>query len=294
MVQVTPPAAPGPHEMTVVAAIVGGMGHGTTLDFDLATLRRAIGGGSFVRGTEYARQQAVLRVDWDPDGSALRGMVQGQGGHVYRTAAFLTLAPGQPAKFDMGDCSCPVSFNCKHVVALVMTAVGSGTIEPRPRPGPRPGPVPGLAAGPGPPARATPQHPGHRAGPDRRGGPGHWGGPAPLGLTARLVRPGRAGWVTGDLSWARLDTLRLGSAHNDQQVCCCASCTRSTRPPATTAACRLRLGPGPHHRVLGHRLPPALAAAGRGPRGRGGPGPARPGRRAARLRRGRLLPGRDP
>ena len=24
-----------------------------------------------------------------------------------------------------------------------------------------------------------------------------WGGPVPLGLTARLVRPGRNGWVTG-------------------------------------------------------------------------------------------------
>ena len=57
--------------MTVPAAIVQGMAPATTLDFDLATLRRAIGGGSYVRGTEYARQQAVLRVSWDPDGHAL-------------------------------------------------------------------------------------------------------------------------------------------------------------------------------------------------------------------------------
>src|ERR1700761_9100478 len=219
MTRFTPRAAPGRHEMTVVAAIVGAMGHGTTLDFDLATLRRAIGGGSFVRGTEYARQQAVLRVDWDPDGSALRGMVQGQGGHVYRTAAFLTLTPGQPAKFDMGECSCPISFNCKHVVALVMTAIGSGTIEP---------PAPARAA-------AWDTSLDSLLGPDTQPGPGasalaieltltggagqaSWGGPVPLGLTARLVRPGRGGWVTGDLSWARLDSLRRGSAQNDQQV----------------------------------------------------------------------------
>ena len=207
--------------MTVVAAIVGAMGHGTTLDFDLATLRRAIGGGSFVRGTEYARQQAVLHVAWDPDGSALRGMVQGQGGHVYRTAAFLTLPPGQPAKFGMGECSCPVSFNCKHVVALVMTAVGSGTIE-----------APASAT---PSTAAWDQSLDSLLGPDTPAGPGTsalaielsltggagqatWGGPVPLGLSARLVRPGRNGWVAGDLSWARLDTLRRGAGHNDQQV----------------------------------------------------------------------------
>jgi hypothetical protein len=205
--------------MTVVAAIVSAMGHSTTLDFDLATLRRAIGGGSFVRGTEYARQQAVLHVDWDPDGAALRGMVQGQGGHVYRTAAFLTLAPGQPAKFDMGECSCPVSVNCKHVVALVMTAVGSGTIEP---------PAPPRAA-------AWDQSLDSLLGPAAADGPGTgtlgvelaltggtgqatWGGPVPLGLTARLVRPGRNGWVAGNLSWARLDTLHHGSGPSDQQV----------------------------------------------------------------------------
>ena len=177
--------------MTVVAAIVGGMGHGTILDFDLATLRRAIGGGSFVRGTEYARQQAVLRVDWDPDGSALRGMVQGQGGHVYHTAAFLTLAPGQPAKFDMGECSCPVSFNCKHVVALVMTAVGVGHDRaPGPAPGRGLGPVPGLAAGPGAPARAGRQRPGHRADPDRRGRPGQLGRAGPAGPHRPAGPPG--------------------------------------------------------------------------------------------------------
>jgi superfamily II DNA or RNA helicase len=207
--------------MTVVAAIVGGMGHGTTLEFDLATLRRAIGGGSFVRGTEYARQQAVLRVEWDPDGSALRGMVQGQGGHVYRTAAFLTLAAGQPAKFDMGECSCPVSFNCKHVVALVMTAVGSGTIEPPATARPAAAWDQSLDSLLGTPAGLTGSSPGTLAielALSGGAGQASWGGPAPLGLTARLVRPGRGGWVGGDLSWARLDTLRRGSAHSDQQV----------------------------------------------------------------------------
>ncbi|HEY0718303.1 MAG TPA: DEAD/DEAH box helicase [Streptosporangiaceae bacterium] len=216
--RVTAPERP---EMTVAAAIVGAMGHGTILDFDLATLRRAIGGGSFVRGTEYARQQAVLHVTWDAGDSALRGMVQGQGGQVYRTAAFLTLPKGQPAKFDMGECSCPIAFNCKHVVALVMTAVGSGTIEPGRPAAPRDAAWdqsldtlldPGAPPGPGTTALAVELA--------LTGGAGQvtWGGPVPLGLTARLVRPGRNGWVAGDLSWARLDALRGSPGHSYEQV----------------------------------------------------------------------------
>src|ERR1700759_4145011 len=129
MTQLTPPTGPGPPGMTVVAAIVGAMGHAPTLDFDLSTLRRAIGGGSYVRGAEYAQQRAVLRVAWDPDGAALRGTVHGQGANVYHTSAYLTLPEGQPARFDAGECSCPVAYNCKHVVALVMSALATGTME---------------------------------------------------------------------------------------------------------------------------------------------------------------------
>ena len=44
-------------------------------------------------------------------------------------------------------------------------------------------------------------------------------GPAPLRLIARLVRPGKnGGWVAGDLSWGRLDTLSYGSDYSEQLV----------------------------------------------------------------------------
>jgi hypothetical protein len=65
------------------------------LELDLSTLRRAIGGGSYVRGAEYARQQAVQHVTWDSEETALRGTVRGQGGIIYQTAAFFSLADGQ-------------------------------------------------------------------------------------------------------------------------------------------------------------------------------------------------------
>jgi superfamily II DNA or RNA helicase len=216
--------------MTVVAAIVGVMGHAPTLDFDLSTLRRAIGGGSYVRGTEYAQQRAVLQVAWDPDGAALRGMVHGQGVNVYHTSAYLTLAEGQPARFDAGECSCPVAYNCKHVVALVMSALATGTMEPGPAAPPSAPVVPAWdqsldsLLGPGAPAGAGGLAGGGAAGlgvePALAGGPGRvqWGGQAGLSLTARLVRPGRNGWVAGDLSWTRLEVLQHGGAYREPQV----------------------------------------------------------------------------
>ena len=72
------------------------------LELDLSTLRRAIGGGSYVRGAEYARQQAVRQATWDPQDTALRGLVRGQGGNVYQTAAYFSLADGRAAEFKTG------------------------------------------------------------------------------------------------------------------------------------------------------------------------------------------------
>src|ERR1700723_1987672 len=117
------------------------MAHVTILDLKLATLRLAVDPATYARGAEYARQRAVMYAAWDPDRSALRGVVRGQDHQVYNAAAFFVRAPGQPAEFELGECSCPIAFNCKHVVALVLSA-----------------PVLGRAAGParpqGPPPAA--------------------------------------------------------------------------------------------------------------------------------------------
>ena len=78
--------------MTGATAIVLAMQHTITLELDVCTLRRAIGGGSYVRGADYARQQAVLQTTWDVEDTALRGLVRGQGGNVYETAAYFSLA----------------------------------------------------------------------------------------------------------------------------------------------------------------------------------------------------------
>jgi superfamily II DNA or RNA helicase len=211
--------------MTGPGDIVLAMRHVITLELDLSTLRRAIGGGSYVRGAEYARQQAVLHVTWDPEETVLRGMVRGQGGNVYQTAAFFSLADGQPAEFETGECSCPIEFNCKHVVALVLSVLEPGS--------------PGSAR-PKSPQPAWSQsldslldHGGAaRCGTTPlavelalTGGVGqpYWGGQAaaqvPLRLIARLVRPGKnGGWVAGDLKWGRLDALGWSRDCSEQQL----------------------------------------------------------------------------
>ena len=200
------------------------------LEFDLATLRLAAGHGSYAAGAEYARQRAVLRIAWDPEDNALRGMVRGHGSNVYQAAAFFSLADGRPAEFELGECSCPVGFNCKHVVALVLSALAPGPagaaqpqsaqlrapaweqsldslLDPGPGGSARQGVTPlaielALAGGPGQ---------------GRPGGPAS--GPAPTRLMARLVRAGKnGGWVGGDLSWGRLDALHYRSDYSEEQV----------------------------------------------------------------------------
>ena len=106
------------------------MAHITILDLDLATLRGAVDASTYARGAEYARQQDVLYAAWDQDGDALRGVVRGQENKVYNTAAFFSLTRGLHADFELGECSCPVEFNCKHVVALVLSALLPDTPEP--------------------------------------------------------------------------------------------------------------------------------------------------------------------
>jgi superfamily II DNA or RNA helicase len=194
--------------------------------FDLATLRRAVGGGSYVRGAEYARRGAVLQAAWNREDSTLCGTVRGDSGRVYQAAALFSLRGGL-ARFEMGECTCPVEFNCKHVIAVILSAMApgsSGAVQPeRPQPAAweqslrslldsrgsgQPGTTPlaievTLAGGPA---------------------PGQWrhhavAGPAPMRLMARLVRPGKnGGWVGGDLNWGKLDALRYSHEYYEQQV----------------------------------------------------------------------------
>jgi hypothetical protein len=202
------------------------MAHVTILDLKLATLRLAVDPATYARGAEYARQRAVMYAAWDPDRNALRGVVRGQDHQVYNAAAFFLLAPGQPAEFELGECSCPIAFNCKHVVALVLSAlVPGGAAEPARPPGPPPAVwersldsllSPGRSARAGTTPLAIELT--LTGGPDQA----RWSqpaGPAPRRLIARLVRPGKnGGWASGDLSWGRLDRLHYAGGYIEEHV----------------------------------------------------------------------------
>ncbi|MBL8929974.1 MAG: DEAD/DEAH box helicase [Kineosporiaceae bacterium] len=197
-----------------------------------ADLGQLVGAASLRRGQDYASQRRVagLRVT-GPRG--VRGTVRGQG-RVYATQVDLS----REGRFLGGDCTCPLGGDCKHVVAVALTA--RQTL--------------GLAGGPaddvvdltgaGSPSRPVAARPAARALRVVPPSPPAWevllgsmavAVPAatehtPLGLlfevnhlrpggyrtghlpgrawiTIRPVIPGKTGWVRTGVSWGRLDYL---------------------------------------------------------------------------------------
>lgn len=171
----------------------------------LYEVESAVGPRSFDRGRAYARGGRVLKLAWDADAEALTGTVLGQGA-LYDTTAFFAAERDGELRFEEGECSCPVGYNCKHVAALVIAAA-DGRVAVRP-----------LRLVPAPPAAARAWERPLRALLEQApasGTPlaielslqdsGH-GSPR---LAARLQRPGaRGGWINGSLTWGGLDYVR--------------------------------------------------------------------------------------
>ncbi|HEX6359408.1 SNF2-related protein [Actinophytocola sp.] len=164
---------------------------------DLVGLEDAAGPTSYRRGLAYARQHAVLSMWWDEAACAVRGRVQGSHDEVYTTTGYFASGYGPALVFAEGECSCPVGLDCKHVVALVLTATGFVRASESRKPK----------------ALTWEQTLDALLGSDtvQRGS-------TPLAIElslsaegsvprvyARVVRPGRSGWVAGGLSWSRLD-----------------------------------------------------------------------------------------
>ncbi len=198
------------------------------VDIDRATLASAAGAESYARGLAYLRDGAVLRALWNQQAAALVGTVRGQYQSSYTVTARFA-ADGGSYRFVRGECSCPVAFNCKHVVALALSlagpaGAGSGA-GAREAAGPkqwerslaslvesgRPGPAAGTGSTPLAIelTLSAPHHPPR----------GHPGWPDPVRrLLARLVRPGRNGWIAGGVSWSQLSTLHYSGEYHAAQV----------------------------------------------------------------------------
>nr|WP_314545511.1 DEAD/DEAH box helicase [uncultured Massilia sp.] len=75
--------------------------------------------GTAARGVDYARQGKVIGLR--RSGNDIAAETAGSGGAVYRQS--IRLRAGKQGVRIEGDCSCPVSFNCKHVVAVLLVAM---------------------------------------------------------------------------------------------------------------------------------------------------------------------------
>ncbi|MDN5919784.1 MAG: SWIM zinc finger family protein [Pseudonocardia sp.] len=99
-----------------------------TLDgLDLGLVADAVGPGTYARGTTCARQQVVRHLEWSDADNALWAVVRGSGDETYETVVYLQARGGGELAFAFGECSCPVGIDCKHAVAVMITAAGGAT-----------------------------------------------------------------------------------------------------------------------------------------------------------------------
>lgn len=87
---------------------------------DEANLERIVGSTTFARGRTYARQGAVRSSRWTREGTCLVGEVQGSDIEPYAVEVIVTTSAARRTTDIDGACTCPVGYNCKHAVALLL------------------------------------------------------------------------------------------------------------------------------------------------------------------------------
>ena len=81
----------------------------------------SVGQRTFLRGRSYVRQGRVRSVNISAEGDILTGQVRGSGGRVYQTMVYCH-SSDDPRPVWTSSCSCPVGTDCKHAVAVLLTA----------------------------------------------------------------------------------------------------------------------------------------------------------------------------
>jgi superfamily II DNA or RNA helicase len=89
------------------------------MHFTLDDIRSTFDSGTFARGQAYARDGMVRSVALTDRG--VEGEVAGSGRSVYHQSVRVT--QGKKHIAIAGSCSCPMDYNCKHVVALLIEAL---------------------------------------------------------------------------------------------------------------------------------------------------------------------------
>ena len=89
----------------------------------VAQIIRQAGHKAYQRGLAYARQREVVRYTYDEDENTLEGLVNGSTPTPYEVD--IRFFPGSDADSNLFNarCTCPVAVDCKHAVALMLTAL---------------------------------------------------------------------------------------------------------------------------------------------------------------------------
>ena len=79
------------------------------------------------KGQAYKAQRRVSALEISEDLTRIRAKVRGSAGNNYRVDIVLDFGDDRLDALE-GDCDCPVSFNCKHVVATILEALNSQAV----------------------------------------------------------------------------------------------------------------------------------------------------------------------
>nr|WP_296775359.1 SNF2-related protein [Rhodococcus sp. (in: high G+C Gram-positive bacteria)] len=89
---------------------------------DFTTQQQRFGVTTFERGTQYFNEGRVGYVRWSERASTLSASVRGNRATPYAASVSFAVEAGQIVAVDYGQCNCPLVFNCKHVVAVLLQA----------------------------------------------------------------------------------------------------------------------------------------------------------------------------
>ena len=149
------------------------------------------------RGVLFAQRRAVAEMEWDGEHNALYTEVH-DSGTVHEAVAYFRVRRAR-LDFVFGECTCPAGMNCVHVVASVLAAADTAGVGRTGTAGAHPPWERTLRSlfAPDPPSLNDLREPVPLA-VELSLSAGH---SRSVALSARVVRPGRTGWVGGGMSW---------------------------------------------------------------------------------------------
>ncbi len=92
-----------------------------SLPFDYADLDEQLDPRYLARGVDYFQHNMVTELSIRPNGKTITGKVRGSGHYNYKVN--IKLSKNARGLSIDGECSCPVTYDCKHVAALLLAAL---------------------------------------------------------------------------------------------------------------------------------------------------------------------------